>query len=272
MNFIGGAAEHLADAIEATASRDLYAAAPAVLRLQSPVVGGATLLVAPTLPVTYCNRVIGLGNDELIETDDLEEIAAVYSAAGVRSYWLHLTPSAQRPAVIKSLTQRGYKLAARRSWAKFLRDVERPVMPRTELTLRKATTQDADTVAAVVCVAYAMPATIAPWFAALVGRRNWQVWVATHHDKIVATGSVFLHNDTAWLGIGATLPEYRGRGAQSALLAARIHTAATAGCTVIATETGEPVSDEPNPSLRNIRRLGFRQVCSRMNWAAPEAT
>ena len=56
-------------------------------------------------------------------------------------------------------------------------------------------------------------------------------------------------------------------GAQSALLAARIAVAADAGCTVLATETGESISGEKNPSLDNIRRAGFEQVCSRLNLA-----
>jgi GNAT superfamily N-acetyltransferase len=68
--------------------------------------------------------------------------------------------------------------------------------------------------------------------------------------------------------MGATLPEYRRRGAQTALLAARIAAAAAADCTVLATETGESIAGEPNPSLANIRRAGFTQACSRLNYAA----
>jgi hypothetical protein len=37
---------------------------------------------------------------------------------------------------------------------------------------------------------------------------------------------------------------------------------------VLSTETGESIAGEPNPSLRNIRRAGFVQVCSRLNYAA----
>jgi L-amino acid N-acyltransferase YncA len=71
-----------------------------------------------------------------------------------------------------------------------------------------------------------------------------------------------------WIGVGAALAECRGRGAQTALLATRIRTAAELGCHVISTETGEPVADEPNPSLTNIRRAGFVQVCSRLNYTS----
>lgn len=269
MNFTGQEAERLADAIEAKACCDLYVAAPAALRLSARTVKGATILLAPTLPVTYLNRVIGCGDEPSAVADILAEAATAYGTAGVQSYWIHLTPSAQTPQSLEMLQQRGFALASRRSWAKFLREVTAPPIPRTDLTIREATHDDATTVAAVVCAAYGMPPPIAPWFAALVGRPNWQVWVALHQGRIVATGSMFIDGDSAWLGVGATLAEYRGRGGQSALLAVRIRAAAAVGCRVVATETGEPVGGEPNPSLDNIRRMGFVQVCSRLNYAAP---
>jgi GNAT superfamily N-acetyltransferase len=112
-----------------------------------------------------------------------------------------------------------------------------------------------------------MPATLEPWFGALVGRPGWTFVVAEADSRIAATGAVFVDGSTAWLGVGATLAEYRNRGAQSALLAARIALAADAGCTAIATETGESIAGEVNPSLNNIRRAGFVQVCSRLNYA-----
>ena len=40
-----------------------------------------------------------------------------------------------------------------------------------------------------------------------------------------------LAGDTAWLGLGATLPAFEGRGAQSALIARRVRDAARLGAT-----------------------------------------
>jgi len=50
----------LADAIEARAAADMYAAVPAALEIRTEVVGGATVLLAPRVPVSYFNRAIGL--------------------------------------------------------------------------------------------------------------------------------------------------------------------------------------------------------------------
>jgi len=49
-------------------------------------------------------------------------------------------------------------------------------------------------------------------------------------------------------------------------MAARIRGAIEAGCTAIVTGTGEPVGDEPNPSLANMLRCGFARVGSRLNY------
>jgi hypothetical protein len=51
-------------------------------------------------------------------------------------------------------------------------------------------------------------------------------------------------------------------------MAARVRAAIAAGCTHIATETGEPViSDRSrNFSLSNMYRMGFERVASRANY------
>ena len=88
----------------------------------------------------------------------------------------------------------------------------------------------------------------------------------------MAGGALFVDGDQAWLGLGATLPEARGRGAQSALLAERIRLAAEAGSTTVTTETGVREDGRPERSYRNILRAGFEEAFVRPNWdVAPEA-
>jgi hypothetical protein len=83
-----------------------------------------------------------------------------------------------------------------------------------------------------------------------------------------AAGALFVTGRVGWTGIGATVPELRGKGGQSALLAARIKAASAAGCEVVVTETGEPVDGLPNGSYRNILRAGFEPVYVRANYFA----
>jgi GNAT superfamily N-acetyltransferase len=259
----------LADDIEAAASADLYAAAPAALGFRSERVGGATVLLAPRVPVSYFNRVIGLGGHAPATQRELDAAIELFRSAGVDDFWVHLTPAA-RPAQLKDwITERGLKPPPRRSWAKFLRGPEpASAEARPDVQTRAAVAADATGVARVATTAFGLPPFLGEWFANVVGRDGWRVLVAHVDGQLAATGAIFVRDRTAWLGMGATLPEYRRRGAQTALLAARIAAAAAADCTVLATETGESIAGEPNPSLANIRRAGFTQACSRLNYAA----
>ena len=115
-----------------------------------------------------------------------------------------------------------------------------------------------------------MPPMLRPWLEALAGRPGWRLYLASDGDTPAAGAALYCRDGTAWLGVAATLPAYRGRGAQGALMARRIADAAAAGCRHIATETGEPVADEPNSSYDNMLRLGFRAIYSRANYILPK--
>jgi hypothetical protein len=67
--------------------------------------------------------------------------------------------------------------------------------------------------------------------------------------------------------MGATLTQYRNRGGQSALLAARIEDAIAAGCRYLVTETWEEHPPESiNPSYHNMLRMGFELAYARANY------
>jgi hypothetical protein len=72
------------------------------------------------------------------------------------------------------------------------------------------------------------------------------------------------------LGVATTLSSARGRGAQGALLAQRIHDGLALGCTWFVTETGEETPERPNPSFRNMIRAGFTVAYHRQNFMPPK--
>jgi len=259
----------LVDTIEARAMVAMYAAAPEALELTTESFDGATVLLAPRVPVSFFNRVIGLGVGRPASERSIDEIMERFGSVGVADYWVHLNPVAEPSQLADWLVVRGFTQPPRHSWAKFLRDATPDAAEPGDIRVRLAESADALVVAQLVCTVYGLPSALAPWFAALVARPSWRVLVAEIDGKLAATGSVFIDGTTAWLGIGATLSEYRKRGAQTALLAARIEVAARAGAELLTTETGESIAGEENPSLNNIRKAGFAQVCSRLNYAAP---
>jgi hypothetical protein len=77
----------------------------------------------------------------------------------------------------------------------------------------------------------------------------------------VAAAALTMHGGVALLAGASTVPEWRGRGAQAALLAARLGAAAADGCD-LAMMCAEPGS----ASQRNAERQGFRIAYTRIKW------
>ena len=252
------------DDLEAAASRDHFAAAPARLGVSTLSQGGVTVLRAPTIPSPMLNRVIGLGNHAEASDDDIDGVLA---AIGPVTLFVHVGPAARPSDLRARLETRGLAPASRPSWVKVARGREPAPAVDTELDVRELGPDHADAFGRVATVAFEMPPSLAPWFAALVGRPRWRVFGAFAGDELAGVGALFLDGEAAWVGIGGTLPAHRGRRAQRAVMARRIDAAIGAGCTLIATETGEPAPGTRNPSLDNMIACGFRPVCVRLNLA-----
>src|SRR5262249_48653340 len=122
--------------------------------------------------------------------------------------------STPRPAWTTSW-RRGFE--ADYPWQKFERGVE-PFEARTDLRIGAAD----ERFGAVCGAAYGVASDTASWLASVRRREGWQAFAAYDGQEPVATGALFVAGDVGWVGLGATLPTARGRGAQTAILAARI--------------------------------------------------
>jgi GNAT superfamily N-acetyltransferase len=249
---------HPAELGELEAFRDLYAAAPSEVGARSREVGGALCLrLEPLSSVTMFNRALCLGVEAPATDQQVDE--ALGFLDGVQAY-VTVAPEAQ--GLGERLEARG--LPRDRGWTKFVRTTADPPQASTELRVERDESGDAFAEAAQR--GFGVPELFRPWLARLAGRDGWQCFVAYDGEAPAAAGAVFVTGTVGWIGIGATVPEHRGKGGQSALLAARIEAAAEAGCEVVVSETGEPVDGQPNGSYRNIVRAGFEPAYVRVNY------
>ena len=85
----------------------------------------------------------------------------------------------------------------------------------------------------------------------------------------MAVGALFASEGAGWMTLGATRASHRGRGAQPALIAARLERAAALGCTLVVSETGAAGPEGPGPSYRNILDAGFAEAWDRPNLRSP---
>jgi GNAT superfamily N-acetyltransferase len=263
----------LAEHIERRAWRDLAAAAPQWLRrttgLAAHDVGGAMILSAPGLDHLLFNRVIGLGEHTVATPELIGHIMGRYWDLSIERYWVHVGPYA-RPARLGRMLQEQGLAPYRRSWVKLIRPAQRAAPVYGEAIVSEASVDDATAVASILGVGFDLPQLAAELFVHLHGRPGWRMFVARIDGALAGAAGMFIEADAAYFAFAATRPELRNRGAQRALLAARINAAADAGVHWIAAETGFPLTaDEPNPSYHNLLGCGFHPIAIRDNYALP---
>jgi hypothetical protein len=186
------------------------------------------------------------------------------SAAEASPTESRLTPDAQPPELPEWLEARGFRRGY--AWTKFARGLEPAPPPETNLRVEEVGADRANAFADVFARAYGTPDVTRPLLERIPGREGWRCFVAFDGDTPAATGALFVTGSVGWVGAGGTLPEFRRRGAQGALLAARIEAGVAAGCETLVTETGEPVKGRPGSSYRNLVRAGFEPLYVRQNY------
>ena len=92
-------------------------------------------------------------------------------------------------------------------------------------------------------------------------REDFAAFLVEFDDRPIAAGGLAIHDGIALLAGASTIPEYRRRGAQRALLQSRFQYARQAGCD-LAMVCAEPGS----ASQRNAERQGFRIAYTRIKW------
>jgi len=225
--------------------------------------GGATVLRAAEAPDSpMLNRIVGLGRTEPATEAGLDQALAAIGE-DVTCY-VSVAPEARPDTLEDWLRSRG--LQPGWGWMAFRRGVaEMPAAP-TSLRLAEVDAQTAaDSFGRVVADGYGLPTAIAG-VCARAYQVGWECWLALDGDVPVAAAGVFVDEGVGYLGFAATLPEHRGKGAQTALLAARIKRARERGCDAVLTETGELREGLPGNSYRNIRRAGFEEIAVTANW------
>jgi GNAT superfamily N-acetyltransferase len=234
--------------IEAQAIRDAVVLGGGTAELA----GGAMCVTHPRAPITELNRAIPVG--------ERVDVSAIAEWFGERDHVVAMPPG--YPGLEESLRALGYERD--HAWMKFERRAEPFVDAPTDLRVEESLDRDAFALAS--SAGFGMPLPVAAEMSAIVGAPGWHCFVGWAGDEPAACGALYADGETGWVGVGSTRPEFRRRGAQGALLAARIAAAQALGVLRLTTETGEAVDGSPDQSYRNILRAGFREAYLRANW------
>lgn len=258
------------ESIERAAFADHFANAPAGLAAEIGLsrldAAGAMAIGSHATARRMYNHVFALGLDADAADSLLEQLDAFYRRAGAHAYAVAPPPSAHHDALVARLPARGFRRAER--WLRLVRTGGEA--PRVDapagLTVRGLAAPDAAALGTLVTSAFPHAPGAEEWIGNIVTRERWRVFGCFDRGSLVACGALFARGATGWLGLGVTASTHRGRGAQRALIAARVAAAASAGLTVLAAETTDDTPDAPNPSTHNLWRMGFRELYPRQTW------
>ena len=253
------------EAPEISGYRDFFAAAPTALAARYGLThaerGGADCTVAEALPgMRLLNHALGLRGNGREAADRLDAVEAFFADHGADA----LVAVPEGSSIEATLVARGY--ARDYAWQKFVRASGPPAAVSCALAIHRVDTNDADIMGRLIASGFGLPADMGEWFASLADRPGWHCFGAYDDSELVGCGALYARGDAGWLTWAATDPLHRGRGAQKALLAARIAHARHIAVDVLVTETGEQEPDRPDASYRNILGAGFRPVFRRPCW------
>ena len=227
--------------------------------------GGAVALLTDRADAPAANRVIGLGLDAPVHVDEVAAIIDEYRARHIRRFLVQWSPAARPPDADAMFRRKGFRLVI--PTLKLCRRVDHERIDMPDAPAITEIGPDAKAVfESTVAAPLGVPAVLAPTISSAIGLPRWHFYLAVDGDRPIAGAALFTGGDVAWCGLAATVPAARGRGAQAALLIRRLRDAAAAGCAWVSADTQPETPARPNPSFRNMRRLGFEMLYERANY------
>jgi hypothetical protein len=252
---------------EAAAHADMFRASPPEFGFEVEQTDEYVARFAPSMDIMMFNRAVGLGINSPVSKETIDGLILKYRDKGLKNFCFQLSPEAQPAQAHEWLKSRG--LEVRDYWVKGYRSADRNLMMKTDLRIEQIDKSQATVFAEIVCAAFGMPMSLLPVIAAPVGLPGWNHYIAFDGDSPAAAAALMVNGDTGWLGIGGTRAEFRGRGAQSALIARRVSDGSKLGCKIFVAETWKERPDAPNPSYHNMLHTGFVMAYDRPNYMLP---
>ena len=236
---------------------------PAGIRLER--FSGVTAAAAPRRPeLDFMNRVHGLA---FAGARVLEEVLSFYRSLGLRP-WVELPPGAE--GVAAGLAEAGAR-PVESAAVLFGTPRSLPPPPPRTVEVRRIGREDAHRFAELLLEGHGVPAEAraldAPGIATTASRDDIGFYAAIVDRREAAAGVLALHDRIGYLANASTLPAFRRRGCQSALVARRIADADAMGCDLVASLTSFA-----SASQRTLERAGLRIAYTRTVWRLGEGT
>lgn len=208
---------------------------------------------------------LGAGLERPLTESHVADFHRRFAAGGARRFFVQVPPGDHAAAEL--LARLG--LPHHNDWIRLVRALDRNEDPERAVPdpdVRRVGPAEARAFGTLAADSFDWPAEVAELIARTVGRPGWSHFAVLDRGEVAATAAMFRSGTMAWFDFAATREDFRGRGAQKALIRTRIRAAREEGCRTAVVEAAAPRPDYDAPSYRNLLRLGFREVYRRPNF------
>lgn len=250
------------DAIEAAAWASLAWIGGHEAPFSVETVTGVTVSIFPGREHA-ANRVYGLGLERPVQQELLEAVIEAYKERGVPHFRVYVCPTARPPTLRRMLEEQGFRLESRE--AVLFRTTRDHDGHDPFFQIRNAGPEDTARFVRIMTEAAGHEEAWATLLAKVISDPDWATYMAFDGENAYSLGGFYGQGDGAWIGPTYTLPAYRGRGAESALLAYGLTQAYKRGCHWATTSFNLGLRARP----RNFARNGFELLYLRSCYVWP---
>jgi len=257
----------LARELELAEAGAAVACAEGMISLQSDsvgavegIAGGYAVYCGPGNPVT---QAVGLGLCGPVSADEFNCLEAFYFSRG-EPVRVETCPLAD-PSLFEHYKERHYYTTEFSNVMVRLVDSHASAPTPPEIEIRLAGPDELElwvlTVAQGFAESYPVSQEVISVMKKFATIRNTECYLARIDGRVAGGATLGIRGRIAGLFGASTLPDYRNRGVQTALLHRRLRRAAEAGC-----ELAMSLAQPGSHSQRNITRLGFQTLYTRVKF------
>jgi GNAT superfamily N-acetyltransferase len=219
-----------------------------------PPFGACYLTIDPARQGTIAsfnfNRVHLCGRQAGIEPGTIRRWIDLFADSGVQKFFVWLSPGPEMATVRRWLEAEGLSRVPYVRYPTLLREGNAPARFSTDLDVREVTPAE------IASSQEQLGETLWPGYVHSAGKDGFFHYMAFDGARPVAIALLAVFEDIAYLLSASTAEADRRRGAQQALIAARLARAERLGCAIAVSETLNILEH----SLRNLQRAGFREA------------
>ncbi|KPB05944.1 GNAT family N-acetyltransferase [Bacillus sp. CHD6a] len=225
--------------------------------------GNAVAFSVKSIPGPSFNTVKGISGENI---EDLDDIVEFYSSKGIPPRF-EVTPGNASTDLFRKFSSLGFFQSGFHTALYRPLSIEERTDMRAEsaIQIEEISLANFDIFGELYTKGFGMPVAFKDYVTAnnkvLAESDNWIFYLAHVGGEPVGIAVLFIKNDVATLAASATLPEFRNKGVQTALIQERMQQAANAGCRYL---VGQAAFG--SVSQMNMERAGLKIAYTNAVW------